>query len=109
MSTFDCRSEFCRSKGGKVWGSDTANIENWKATRRLVGHQSGTFFRPLALTLNPSLTPSVIDVANVAWSPDDSHLASVGLDNQVLIWSGTNFGNFPLLFVSFQLTDPVYR
>ncbi|GAA6021890.1 hypothetical protein JCM11491_004782 [Sporobolomyces phaffii] len=59
------------SKGGKVWGSETTNIENWKAIRRLVGHQS--------------------DVANVAWSADDSYLASVGLDNQVLVWSGTNF------------------
>ncbi|GAA5916278.1 hypothetical protein JCM5296_002639 [Sporobolomyces johnsonii] len=57
--------------GGKVWGSDTTNIENWKAVRRLVGHQS--------------------DVADVAWSSDDGYLASVGLDNQVLIWSGQNF------------------
>ncbi|GAA5970462.1 hypothetical protein JCM21900_003136 [Sporobolomyces salmonicolor] len=59
------------SAGGKVWGSDTTNVENWKAVRRLVGHQS--------------------DVADVAWSSDDAYLASVGLDNQVLIWSGQNF------------------
>ncbi|GAA6039502.1 hypothetical protein JCM8097_009584 [Rhodosporidiobolus ruineniae] len=59
------------SGGGKVWGSETTNIENWKATRRLVGHNS--------------------DVAGVDWSPDDSYLASVGLDNVVLIWSGQTF------------------
>ncbi|GAA5824078.1 hypothetical protein JCM10212_000976 [Sporobolomyces blumeae] len=80
------------SKGGKVWGSDTTNVENWKATRRLVGHQS--------------------DVANVAWSPDDSFLASVGLDNQVLIWSGRTFDLVRKLpghvgFVKGVVFDPV--
>ncbi|BGO91897.1 hypothetical protein NBRC10512_007688 [Rhodotorula toruloides] len=58
-------------KGGKVWGTETTNVENWKATRRLVGHNS--------------------DVAGVAWSPDDAYVASVGLDNIVLVWSGQNF------------------
>ncbi|BGP55906.1 hypothetical protein JCM8202_002694 [Rhodotorula sphaerocarpa] len=58
-------------RGGKVWGTETVNVENWKATRRLVGHQS--------------------DVAGVAWSPDDSYVASVGLDNVVLVWSGHTF------------------
>ncbi|GAA5999728.1 hypothetical protein JCM10207_005881 [Rhodosporidiobolus poonsookiae] len=59
------------SGGGKVWGSETTNVENWKAARRLVGHNS--------------------DVAGVDWSPDDAYLASVGLDNTVLIWSGSTF------------------
>ncbi|GAA5983758.1 hypothetical protein JCM10908_005913 [Rhodotorula pacifica] len=58
-------------RGGKVWGTETTNVENWKATRRLVGHQS--------------------DVAGVAWSPDDALVASVGLDNVVLVWSGHTF------------------
>ncbi|GAA5967585.1 hypothetical protein JCM11641_005703 [Rhodosporidiobolus odoratus] len=57
--------------GGKVWGSETTNVENWKASRRLVGHNS--------------------DVAGVDWSPDDAYVASVGLDNVVLIWSGHTF------------------
>ncbi|BGP40593.1 HIR complex subunit [Rhodotorula kratochvilovae] len=57
--------------GGKVWGTETTNVENWKAVRRLVGHNS--------------------DVAGVAWSPDDAYCASVGLDNVVLIWSGQTF------------------
>lgn len=37
------------------------------------------------------------DVAGVAWSPDDAYVASVGLDNIVLVWSGQNFGAFPSL------------
>ncbi|GAA6053197.1 hypothetical protein JCM3770_000025 [Rhodotorula araucariae] len=57
--------------GGKVWGTETTNVENWKAVRRLVGHNS--------------------DVAGVAWSPDDAYCASVGLDNVVLVWSGQTF------------------
>lgn len=36
------------------------------------------------------------DVAGVAWSPDDAYVASVGLDNIVLVWSGHNFGVFSL-------------
>ncbi|GAA5915392.1 uncharacterized protein JCM6883_006823 [Sporobolomyces salmoneus] len=80
------------AKGGKVWGSETTNIENWKATRRLVGHQS--------------------DVANVAWSPDDRFLASVGLDNQVFVWSGNSFELLRKLqghrgFVKGVVFDPV--
>jgi hypothetical protein len=30
-----------RNGGGKNWGSDEVNIENWKALRRLVGHVAG--------------------------------------------------------------------
>ena len=36
--------------------------------------------------------PTLADVAGVAWSPDDALLASVGLDNVVLVWSGHTFG-----------------
>jgi hypothetical protein len=32
------------------------------------------------------------DVTDLAWSPEDRHLASVGLDSQVLIWSGYTLG-----------------
>ncbi|KAF8270600.1 histone transcription regulator 1 [Lactarius quietus] len=52
----------------KVWGSDEVNIEGWKPLKRLPGHES--------------------DVTDLAWSPEDRYLASVGLDSQVLIWSG---------------------
>ncbi|KAI9513373.1 histone transcription regulator 1 [Russula earlei] len=53
---------------GKVWGSDEINVEGWKPLKRLPGHES--------------------DVTDLAWSPEDRYLASVGLDSQVLIWSG---------------------
>ncbi|KAK4047050.1 HIR complex subunit [Microbotryomycetes sp. JL221] len=57
--------------GGRVWGTEETNVENWKAVRRCVAHDS--------------------DVAGVAWSPDDAYLASAGLDNTVMIWSGSTF------------------
>jgi len=57
---------------GKVWGSDEVNIEGWKPLKRLPGHES--------------------DVTDLAWSPEDRYLASVGLDSQVLIWSGYTLG-----------------
>ncbi|KAF9450204.1 WD40 repeat-like protein [Macrolepiota fuliginosa MF-IS2] len=53
---------------GKVWGSDEVNVEGWKPLKRLPGHES--------------------DVTDVAWSPGDRHLASVGLDSAVIIWCG---------------------
>jgi len=85
--------------GGKVWGTDTTNVENWKAVRRLVGHNSGP--SPLLLSCSseprtaadPAALP-LADVAGVAWSPDDAYCASVGLDNVVLVWSGQTFGAF---------------
>lgn len=55
-----------------MFGSEEVNVENWKALRRLVGH--------------------VADVVDCAWSRDDSMLASVGLDSQVIIWDGYTFG-----------------
>ncbi|VDC03743.1 unnamed protein product [Peniophora sp. CBMAI 1063] len=53
---------------GKVWGSDEVNVEGWKPLKRLPGHES--------------------DVTDVAWSPEDRYLASVGLDSAVMIWDG---------------------
>ncbi|KIO18276.1 hypothetical protein M407DRAFT_160673 [Tulasnella calospora MUT 4182] len=53
---------------GRVWGNDDANVEGWKALKRLPGHDS--------------------DVTDLAWSPKDRFLASVGLDNKVIIWCG---------------------
>ncbi|KAH9463895.1 hypothetical protein Pst134EA_015976 [Puccinia striiformis f. sp. tritici] len=50
----------------KSFGSKTANVEDWKCFKRLAGHTS--------------------DVQGLAWSEDDQYLASVGLDNLVLIW-----------------------
>ncbi|PFH50533.1 hypothetical protein AMATHDRAFT_144901 [Amanita thiersii Skay4041] len=53
---------------GKVWGSDEVNVEGWKPLKRLPGHDS--------------------DVTDVAWSPGDRYLASVGLDSTIFIWCG---------------------
>ncbi|TFK41500.1 WD40 repeat-like protein [Crucibulum laeve] len=53
---------------GKVWGSDEVNVEGWKPLKRLPGHES--------------------DVTDVAWSPGDRYLASVGLDSAVIVWCG---------------------
>lgn len=60
------------SGGGKVWGSSDVNVESWKPLKRLVGHEN--------------------DVADVAWSSDDSMIASVGLDSKIFIWDGYTFG-----------------
>lgn len=56
------------SAKGKVWGSDEVNVEGWKPMKRLPGHES--------------------DVTDLAWSPGDRYLASVGLDSQVIVWCG---------------------
>ncbi|KAF9003370.1 WD40-repeat-containing domain protein [Cyathus striatus] len=53
---------------GKVWGTDEVNVEGWKPLKRLPGHES--------------------DVTDLAWSPGDRYLASVGLDSAVFIWCG---------------------
>ncbi|KZP25696.1 histone transcription regulator 1 [Athelia psychrophila] len=77
---------------GKVWGSDEVNVEGWKPLKRLPGHES--------------------DVTDVAWSPGDRYLASVGLDSQVMIWCGLTLERLRKLdqhqgFVKGVCWDPV--
>lgn len=77
---------------GKVWGSDEVNVEGWKPLKRLPGHES--------------------DVTDVAWSPGDRYLASVGLDSQVIVWCGFTLERLQKLdqhqgFVKGVCWDPV--
>ncbi|WVF73156.1 hypothetical protein IAT40_007975 [Kwoniella sp. CBS 6097] len=78
--------------GGRLWGSEEENYENWKALTRLAGHAA--------------------DVVDLAWSRDDSMLASVGLDSKVCIWDGQSFRRLRELdlhqgFVKGVCWDPV--
>ncbi|KAJ3929947.1 MAG: WD40-repeat-containing domain protein, partial [Lentinula lateritia] len=50
----------------KACGSDKVNGEGWKPMKHLAGHEN--------------------DVTEVAWTPEDMYLASIGLDSKVLIW-----------------------
>ncbi|WVR00330.1 hypothetical protein IAU59_007473 [Kwoniella sp. CBS 9459] len=78
--------------GGRLWGSEEENYENWKALTRLAGHAA--------------------DVVDLAWSRDDTMLASVGLDSKVCIWDGQSFRRLRELdlhqgFVKGVCWDPV--
>jgi len=57
--------------GSFAFGSSETNIESYRCVRRLTGHES--------------------DVADLAWSPHDDMLATVGLDAHVCIYSGYSF------------------
>lgn len=81
-----------RAGAGRVWGSDDANVEGWKALKRLPGHDSGASVTRRVFVKAPT-DPSPFrrnnsDVTDLAWSPKDRFLASVGLDNKVIIWCG---------------------
>jgi protein HIRA/HIR1 len=46
----------------------------------------------LILSTTSTYSAQLTDVTDLAWSPEDRYLASVGLDSQVLIWSGYTLG-----------------
>ncbi|KAF9974826.1 HIR complex subunit [Actinomortierella ambigua] len=79
--------------GGSAFGSsDGPNVENWRAVRRLSGHES--------------------DVSDVAWSPENTYLASASLDSKIIIWDGKTFDKVMKLdqhqgFVKGLTWDPV--
>ena len=78
-----------RAARGKVWGSDDINVEGWKTLKRLPGHESGS---SLGNNCNRNLFILQTDVTDLAWSPGDRYLASVGLDSAVMIWCGFTLG-----------------
>ncbi|KAK0557707.1 HIR complex subunit [Tilletia horrida] len=57
--------------GALAFGSATENVETYRCVRRLSGHES--------------------DVADLAWSPHDEFLATVGLDSTIFVYSGYTF------------------
>ncbi|KAF9358579.1 HIR complex subunit [Mortierella sp. NVP85] len=79
--------------GGSSFGnSDGPNVENWRGVGRLVGHDS--------------------DVTDVSWSPENTYLASAGLDSKIIIWDGKTFNRVVSLdqhqgFVKGLTWDPV--
>ncbi|KAI7832276.1 WD40-repeat-containing domain protein [Gamsiella multidivaricata] len=81
------------SWGGSSFGnSDGPNVENWRGVKRLSGHES--------------------DVTDVAWSPENTYLASAGLDSKIIIWDGRTFDRVITLdqhqgFVKGLTWDPV--
>ncbi|RKF59581.1 Protein hir-1 [Erysiphe neolycopersici] len=48
--------------------NDSPPVENWKITKRLIGHEN--------------------DVQDLGWAYDSSILVSVGLDSKIVVWSG---------------------
>ena len=80
------------------------NVEGSKPLKRLPGHESGAYCPFYA-----SWTISYgTDVTDVAWSPEDRYLASVGLDSAVMIWDGFTLGN-PSLELRYDSQLNVFR
>ncbi|KAJ3200592.1 HIR complex subunit [Entophlyctis luteolus] len=72
--------------------NSSAGVESWRPVKILFGHES--------------------DVADVAWSPDGSYLASCSLDSHIFIWDAFSFEKIKRLdghqgFVKGITWDPV--
>jgi len=52
--------------------------------KRLVGHENGDSAQETRL-IHP-------DVQDLAWSPDNHLLVSVGLDSAIMVWNAQTFG-----------------
>lgn len=50
-----------------MFGSNVVNVEWWRCVTNLRGHDG--------------------DILDVAWAPHDAYLASVSVDNTVIIWN----------------------
>ena len=47
--------------------------------------------------------PFVLDVLDIAWSPDDSFLASGSVDNTITIWNAQRFPGLKCFWLHVQL------
>lgn len=66
-----CLYELRAGTGQSIFGSDDGpNVENWKHIVMLRGHSN--------------------NVTDLAWSKDDTYLASCSLDNTIIIWNPKN-------------------
>lgn len=95
-----------------MWGSDEVNVEGWKPMKRLPGHESGKSDSTWVFQNQKLSSPmNTLDVTDLAWSPGDRYLASVGLDSKVIIWCGYTLGPSPLspLFVVLPPLKHPYR
>ena len=63
--------------GGAVFGSNVVNVEWWRCVSTLRGHDG--------------------DILDVAWAPHDTYLASVSVDNTVIIWNACKWPGEQLL------------
>ncbi|KAJ3130441.1 HIR complex subunit [Nowakowskiella sp. JEL0407] len=84
-----------RQTGNLVDLDGEGNVERYRVKKELFGHQGGQN-----------------DVADLAWSPDNSYLASCGFDGKVCIWNGSTFEKIIALdchegFVKGVSWDPV--
>ncbi|XP_057295840.1 protein HIRA-like isoform X2 [Hydractinia symbiolongicarpus] len=62
-----------RASGSTVFGTGgvVVNIENWKCAHILRGHSG--------------------DILDIAWSPDDSYIATGSVDNTIIVWNAQKF------------------
>jgi protein HIRA/HIR1 len=77
--------------GSKTFGTGeyVANVEQWTCVHRLTGHAA--------------------DVMDLAWSPDNSYLASCGLDSVIFVWDAKKFSkgskNKPFFLLDYRSSD----
>jgi protein HIRA/HIR1 len=86
-----CLYELRTGHGGSILGGDI-NIENWRTKHVLRGHAN--------------------NVMDLSWSPDSTKLATVSLDNSVLIWDAATGARLATLnrhtsFVKGVAWDPI--
>lgn len=64
--------------GNTVFGSGKVNVETWRCSTTLRGHNG--------------------DVLDMAWSPHDAWLATCSVDNTVIVWNALKMpGEFHLI------------